>query len=301
MPNTLAHFGIQAVTSRSICRDADPRWIFTGCVIPDVPWILQRLVQASGLSVDLYDLRIYSIIQASLVCSLLVCGALACLSFHPRKVFLILSCNVLGHLLLDAMQTKWANGVHIFAPLSWTMWNAGFFWPEGVVTYSLTILGLGYVCWVWRSSFRTPLINWQPSLKYFGAALICTMSYLLVPFLMMNGPEIADNHFVNTLRATEARQGKAIEFDRVSFTQKTEQGAIRTFAKEDIQLQKVPMAESGTVSLKGRFMDQGTIRVDEWHEHVPLFRDAASIIGLGLLAMMWLYSLLKNYERQQTE
>ncbi len=290
MPNTLAHFGIQAVASRSISHNADLRWIFTGCVIPDVPWILQRLVQTSGISLDLYDLRIYAIIQASLFCSLLLCGALAFLSFHPKRVFAILACNVLGHLILDAMQTKWGNGVHLFAPISWTMWNAGWFWPESIITYGLTMLGLAYVLWMWRGFFQGRLINLGPKPKYLGLAMICFMSYMLLPFLMMSGPEIADNHFVHTLRAKETRQGKAIEFDRVSYNFQAQDGSIRTFAKENIQLHLAPLDHSGTISLKGRFADQSLIRVDEWHIHVPFFRDAASVIGLVLLAFLWLYS-----------
>ena len=298
MPNTLAHFGIQAIASRSISHNADLRWIFTGCVIPDVPWILQRLVQTSGISLDLYDLRLYAIIQASLFCSLLLCGALACLSYQPQRVFTILSCNVLGHLILDALQTKWGNGVHLFVPISWTMWNAGWFWPESLITYGLTILGLAYVVWMWRGFFQGRLINLQPVPLYLGGALICVMSYMLLPFLMMSGPEIADNHFVHTLRAKEARLGKAIEFDRVSYSIQTPNGSIRTFAKENIQLQGVPPDQSGTISLKGRFVDQEMIHVDEWHEHVPFFRDTASIMGLGLLTILWLSSFFMKRENQ---
>jgi len=125
---------------------------------------------------------------------------------------------------------------------------------------------------------------------YLGAAMTCFMSYMLLPFLMMNGPEIADNHFVHTLRTKEARQGKPIEFDRVSYKTQTDHGTIRTFTNDDLQLIMDPLELSGTISLKGRFVDQSLIQVDEMHEHVPVFRDTASIIGLGLLALMWLYS-----------
>lgn len=296
MPNTLAHFGIQAIANRSICRNADPRWIFTGCVIPDVPWILQRLVQTSGISLDWYDLRIYAIIQASLFCSLLLCAALAFLSLHPKRVFVILACNVLGHLLLDALQTKWANGVHLFAPFSWTMWNAGWFWPESLVTYGLTMLGLVYVLWVWRGSCQEPLINLQTRPVFLGVALTCFMSYLLLPFLFMQGPEVADNHFVHTLRAKEIRQGKPIEFDRITYTREEKQGTVRTFGKEILRLDSTPLQHSGTLSLKGRFIDRDVLQIDEWHEHVPLFREAASIIGLGLLAILWLFSFFIKRE-----
>ena len=300
MPNTLAHLGIQAITSRTILRHADPRWIFTGCVIPDIPWILQRLVQTSGFSIDWYDLRIYAIIQASLFCSLFLCGTLALLSLHPRRVFLILAGNVVGHLLLDAMQTKWGNGVHLFAPMSWTLWNAGWFWPESPVTYLVTILGLATVAWIarkmWRGEIPEPLINPNPTPKYLGAAVICMVGYLLMPFPFMQGPEAADNHFVHTLREKDTRTGKPIAFDRVAYRKEESRGTVRTFGKEILYLDSTPLNHSGTLSLKGRFIDQNTLHLNEWHEHTPFVRDTASILGLGVLAVLWGCSFFRRGE-----
>ena len=123
MPNTLAHFGIQGVATLVMLRQADPKWIFVGCIIPDVPWILQRIVRPVITDPDLlYDLRLYTIAQASLICCLLLCGAFAVLSANPGRIFAILSLNSCFHLLLDAFQTKWGNGVHrvvyIIGPIS---------------------------------------------------------------------------------------------------------------------------------------------------------------------------------------
>ena len=50
--------------------------------------------------------------------------------------------NAALHLVLDALQTKWGSGVHFFAPVSWTSTNWGLFWPESIVTYGLTTLGV---------------------------------------------------------------------------------------------------------------------------------------------------------------
>ena len=300
MPNTLAHFGIQVLTSRAILRKADPLWVLTGCVIPDVPWILQRFIQSSGLTLDWYDLRIYTIIQASLFCSVFLCGALALVSRHPRRVFAILTGNVIAHLLLDAMQTKWGNGVHLFAPVSWTLWNAGWFWPESLVTYSLTALGLVTVWWVaretWSGAFHEPLVSKKPNPKQLVVAFICLSGYFLLPFLFMAGPESANNHYVQTLRVKDTRAGKPIVFDRIGYTHKGEHGTVRTFGKEILHLDPTPVSHSATLSLKGRFMNQDTIHVEEWHEHTPFVRDIASIIGLGMLALLWLMPLFIHKE-----
>ena len=36
-----------------------------------------------------------------------------------EQSFGILALNSVFHLILDSLQTKWGNGVHLFAPVSW--------------------------------------------------------------------------------------------------------------------------------------------------------------------------------------
>nr|MBS0019700.1 hypothetical protein [Gammaproteobacteria bacterium] len=123
MPNTIAHFGLQGAASRLLFGTVDPRWIMVGCVIPDAPWIAQRVVHAAAPGFDPYSLRLYFVAQASLLSSLVLCAACAVLTRTPRVLFFLLGFNVLAHLLLDACQTKWGNGVAIAAPISWSLWN----------------------------------------------------------------------------------------------------------------------------------------------------------------------------------
>ncbi len=65
MPNTLAHLGVQGLTTRSLLKDADYKWIYLGCIIPDLPWILQRIVMYVYPGIDPYDLRLFVIIQST--------------------------------------------------------------------------------------------------------------------------------------------------------------------------------------------------------------------------------------------
>ena len=58
MPNTLAHMGVARLTSLALFRDADAKWIYIGCVIPDIPWIIQRLVASILPGTNLLDLRL---------------------------------------------------------------------------------------------------------------------------------------------------------------------------------------------------------------------------------------------------
>ena len=128
MPNTLAHLGIQGIATRSWFRNADLKWIFIGCVIPDLPWILQRLIWTGLPDIDRYDLRLFATAQSSLFFCLILSVALAALSKRFWKVFIILGINSLLYLLMDALQNKWANGVQFFAPFNWKMTNFDLFW-----------------------------------------------------------------------------------------------------------------------------------------------------------------------------
>ena len=93
MPNTLAHLGVQSFTTRNIIRNADIKWIYLGCIIPDMPWIIQRLVRYANPDIDMYDLRLYAIVQASLLFCILLSLAFATISKYFWKTFIILSIN----------------------------------------------------------------------------------------------------------------------------------------------------------------------------------------------------------------
>lgn len=127
MPNTLAHVGAQGMATHEVLRDADPRWMYLGCVIPDLPWILQRILLVAVPGVDPYAPQAYLVVQASLFGGLLVCTAAALLTDRFWQTCVILGGNAALHLVLDALQTKWGSGVHFFAPVSWTSTNWGLF------------------------------------------------------------------------------------------------------------------------------------------------------------------------------
>ena len=128
MPNTLAHLGINCILSKSLIKKSDLILIYVGAIIPDVPWILQRIVATLKPSINLYDLRLYSIVSSSLLFSLILSYAISLLFKNCKHVFYIFSIGSFGHLLLDSLETKWGNGVHFFAPINWDLWNFGFFW-----------------------------------------------------------------------------------------------------------------------------------------------------------------------------
>jgi hypothetical protein len=288
MPNMLAHIGVQGIATRTLIRDADLRWVLLGCLLPDFPWILQRLGQTFMPGLNPYDLRLYAIGQASLAACLLLGGALALYSSQPAKIFRLLALNTVFHLLLDACETKWANGVHLLAPFSWKLLNFGLFWPESWLIFLLTIFGFAYGVRVgWHTppppTPATPRPLWQRP-----CATLLVIGYVLLPLALRNGPYAMDNHSVRTLREGALRTGRPVEFDRNLYLKQTTGDRLRTFAGEELRVVGTPSERSGLVSVRATFVDPTTVHIDDIHRHWGITRDLASYLGIALLVGVWL-------------
>ena len=157
VPNTLVHIGVQGLGNRLISTRIDLKWVFLACIIPDLPWIFRRTIISLAPSVNIYDLRLYTLVQASLLFCVLLSLAFALMSEKPRLVFGILAVNSLVHLLLDAAEIKWGNGVHMFAPLDWQLLSFGLVWPDSLLVALLSLLGLLLGIWVLAHPVSTPV------------------------------------------------------------------------------------------------------------------------------------------------
>lgn len=286
MPNILAHCGVQGAISHALIKDASPAWITVGCLIPDVPWIFVRVASEFIPHAWSYDLRLYAIVQATLGLSLVLSAGLAFLSPRPALVFRILALNAVLHLLLDASQIKWANGVHLFAPFSWTMHNWGWFWPESLITVLCTIAGVIYLLW---ATLRQPQRSQAPAASSairLTLGAVCLTVYVLLPFALWHGPYNADNHFVKTLRERNQRAGRYIEMDRADYVG----GKLYSLVGEGIRVggQRPEQTANINVSVRGIFLDAETIRIDQLQAHWPRFRDGASYLGLIWIGVLWL-------------
>lgn len=91
MPNSLAHFGLQIIVTRLTIPAADLRSAGIGCVIPNPPWILQRVTVLLPFG-DALTIGADAITQASLLFSLLLCLALALFNRTPTRDCLVSSC-----------------------------------------------------------------------------------------------------------------------------------------------------------------------------------------------------------------
>lgn len=257
-------------------------------MVPDLPWIAKRAIDSLAPGVDPIDLRLYVVIQSTLVGSLLLCGALAMVSQAPRKIFAILSLNALLHLLLDALQTKWGNGVHLLAPVSWRMWNLGLFWPESSLAIGLTVVGLGVVGWGFWSGFERPVGLCVDRPARLFAAITLIAAYLAFPWVLLADAEASDTHFLGTTRSRASRAGREIAVDRAEFVLDQRGPRLTLYNREQVAVTGRIPSRSAVVSVRGRFRDRGTLVIEEFHTHAGRLRDLGSYIGLGLVALAWL-------------
>ncbi len=294
MPNTLAHFGIQGLLTRSVFTQADLKWLYIGCVIPDLPWILQRAVRAVYPAIDRYDLLLYASVQSSLFFCLTLSLALALLTRRVGSTFLVLGLSCFLHLLLDATQIKWANGVMLFAPFSWQLTSFSLYWPEALPTLLLTAFGFCYIVCMWRKAV-TP-VGWNlPGNKLaVCGAITLSFVYFLGPPVFMKGPYTLDNYYLATLQNDKERVGKAIAFDRAYLQVEGEDVRARNFNNEWFRLDGLEKeVETSLISLKGLFLAEDRIEVTAYHLHPLKARASASMIGLALVLLLWLCVLIR--------
>lgn len=298
MPNTLVHFAAQGAASHGLWRRIDPRWIYLGCLLPDVPWILRRAVVGLGLPADTFDLRLYTMAQASLAGTLLLCAALAALAAAPRLVFAVLGANAVLHLLLDATEVKWGNGVHLWAPVSWRMTRLDVLPGESHVYTALTIAGALLLAWeiVRRRPPRVALVV-RPA-RLAGAGVLLA-AYLLCPLPFLGAIEASDSYSVKTLRDVDARTGRAVGLDRTAFERTPAGGFIRLWTGERVRATGALPDHDATVSLYGTFLAPDVLRADRLVEHRQ-GRDWPSYLALLLLAAIWLRPASGSPTRRST-
>jgi hypothetical protein len=290
VPNTLVHFAAQGAASHALWRRLDPRWVYLGCLLPDLPWILRRAAVGVGLPVDGFDLRLYTMAQASLSGTLLLCGALALLTAAPRLVLAVLGSNALLHLLLDATEVKWGNGVHLLAPFSWRMTSFGFLPGESVVYLALAIAGALLLAWEIAGPRRpTRGLDLRPARLAAAGALLA--AYFLAPLPFLGAIFASDSYSVKTLREVQARPGRTVGLDRTAFVARPAGGSIRLWTGEEVRATGPLPAHDATVSLYGTFLAPDVLRVDRLVEHRQN-RDWPSYLALVLLAAVWARPLL---------
>jgi hypothetical protein len=238
-----------------------------------------------GLPVDVYDLRLYTMAQASLAGTLLLCAAVAVVTRAPRLVFAILGVNALLHLLLDACEVKWGNGVHLLAPFTWKMTSFNLVDGEGWPVLVLTILGGLLVAWE-IARWRPPAIELELRPRRVGVAVLFVVAYLLAPLAFLDAVQASDSYSVKTLREVGDRPGRTIGLDRTSFEATPAGGFVHMWNGERVRVTGPVPDHDARVSLYGTFVEPDLLRVDRYVVHRG-GRDWPSYLALVLLALLW--------------
>ncbi|MFK7893078.1 MAG: hypothetical protein AB8B63_19855 [Granulosicoccus sp.] len=295
MPNTLVHLGLQGMTSRLVFRQVDIKWVFLGCIIPDVPWILRKVIRALGVGADAYDLHAYAVVQATLLFCLLLCAAFALLSARPKMVFLVLSVNCVVHLLLDSLEIKWGNGVHLLAPANWQPFSVGWFWPDSVLLIVLSVVSLCLIVfWFMRAGEKTVRIRLD-DLRKSALALLLFAAYLLMPVGFLGGAYSSDINSVATLKAKEQRIGKTLYMDRDAYVKGEAGDVVVTLAGEPLRVVGEKRAmKSGEITLRAEFVKTDAIEIIELYEYRYAWRDLATLLGLSLGLLYWVLALVRE-------
>jgi len=290
MPNTLVHIGVQGTAFGSLLfRATDLRWVLLGCILPDIPWILKRILLVLLPQGDYPVLNSYILLLASLSACLLLALAFALLSGQTTRIFLVLALGALTHLLLDACQDKWGNGVLLLAPFDWRLIHFDLFSVASSTTLLLTIWGGGYAIIVCKKAFSTisPLnkvssCRWRSSLAFLAL-------YLWLPAFFISDPWDADTGYCRTLYLKGDRPGRFIEFDRVPFVASPDGGYLDIpLSGEKVFLDGVPLKEDGSLSVKGTFLAPDKVAVTTYRVEPKTFRDSATYAGLLYVGLAWL-------------
>lgn len=287
MPATLVHIGVQGPLTRWLLKGADLKWVLVGCILPDLPWIGRHLIGALPIDIDPYRLMAYAFVQAALLSCLILAAALALLSRRPARTFTILALGAVLHLLLDAVEIKLGNGVHLLAPFDWRPLSFALVWPDGPVVLGLTGLSAVYCVWLLFAGERGPPPS-RPARRRLLAAAGLGALWLLVPFAFLAGPVASDTLSLRTLLARDQRPGAEVAFDRRPIEHRNGSPHVITFAGEALRLTGADLTGARLASLRGRFVDPATVEVELLRVHPPGQRDLLAIAGLGFAALWWL-------------
>jgi hypothetical protein len=294
VPNSLVHMGVQGLGARVLSKRIDLKWVFLGCIIPDIPWIVRRAVVALVPGIDIYSVTLYAAVQATLLFCVLLSLIFSLFSERPRLVFGILAVNALLHLLLDAVEIKWGNGVHLLAPLSWQLVSFGWVWPDSVLIMALSLGGIVFGIWVLVHPTSTPIrVQFKPQTRAI-TAIVFLCIYAILPLALLNGPYSADVQSIATLKERERRVGSELRLDRRPYQQRADGDVVITLAGEPLRIVGNIRATSPQVSLIGEFVDLDAIRIHQLHEFHSPWRDLASYVGLGLICLVWVVALVRE-------
>jgi hypothetical protein len=294
MPNTLAHIAINSAVLAPLRVPFAA--VLAGCIIPDVPWIVRRILIGTHFDLPQVETFAYFVVLASLFGCVAMCLAFSLLFKQWKLVFGFSVLGCLIHLLADSLQDKWGVGVHLFAPLTWQALSLASIPIESTATRFLTIAGLA-IFFLNSKRFRIERDQLTVDSARLSAFTVCLIAYFSLPVVFVDDVIASNTQHLGTLMNRSDRSGKPIETDRslleragVVWQTDTHTGETLIIANPD------PSWTTGSYSLRGKFKNEREIIVSEWKAHTS-FRDVASYVGL-LLATGWFGALAVSRARK---
>lgn len=96
-------------------------------------------------------------------------------------------------------------------------------------------------------------------------ATICLIIYFSSPSLLLNVAYAENTHYNQTLHDTMNRTGKKLEIDRATYKAAT--NTLECYIDKQLKVANLPKIQSGTISIRGRFLDEKTIELQAYHLH----------------------------------
>jgi hypothetical protein len=298
MPNTLAHIAVQGVANATWQPARYLPWVLLGCILPDVPWIASRAIRFVDPGIDVVALDLYNTVQATWLFSTLLGIAFAAFARRPVVVGALLAANVLLHLLVDAVEIKPGSGVHLLAPFSWQSLSFDLVWPEHPLIGAATLLGVAaalVIIGAQHVRFRDEKLVF--SARRIGVAIAALTAYLVLPLMLSGGPWDADYRSIRTLSLSEIFVGNPIELDRDPIVVRDGEAFVQVYGREFRLLIEQELEGGEIVSLVGHLAAPNAIRADDVHVNLSGLRNAASIVGLLAIAVVWIRLLATSLGR----
>lgn len=279
MPDLLTHFGSTYLVFRPMGYKDEIPLMYLGALIPDMPWIANRIFYFFDFSDPIQRLA-YLIPFSTPFMAVIAALIIALTQRNTLRSFAMLLIAALFHILLDTMQTRIAEGSLLLYPASFTQYSFGWFWPEDTISY--VAVGIGFIVTMFSLIVSGP----RPGIQKTRLHLIIVLALIaaLFPVLTIDRIISANAYRTGFLEAPQKWEGKQISLERETVISAN---AIKTFSGLTVKVAGKHNLQTGqSVSIRG-YYSNGTVYPELIHYHnAP--RDIFSYIALFIFVCIWL-------------
>jgi hypothetical protein len=281
LPSLMVHYGTTLLAGWPVRHQSVTTALLLGATWPDVPWMALRVLDLWSPDELRIPLRLYA--QAFHTPLMCLWGGLifACFMQRPRPQALAFIGAAWFHLVLDAFQTRYGNGVALLYPFSWRVYDFELFWPDGTIGLILLAMSTAVVLHAFWKGLE-PLHLRRPSWLRVTAL---TLGYLLMPLATWHAAFDANVFNALFIYFPSALEGKEVGFERNALVS-SKPPRLRTWYDHHLALDQVPdEARPGdVVSLRGTY-GEGQLKVRQFHIHSLDLHSTPSIVAFVMLVL----------------